>query len=598
MANTSVSLIDLDFETLKNNLKTYLKRSDSPFKDIDFEGSNISQLLDILAYNTYINGFYLNMVGNEMFLDTALLRDSVVSHAKELNYLPRSFRSAQANVSFTVTPSSAMTSLLIPKGTSFTTKVGSNNYSFVTNESSTVDINANNKFNVALTIYEGSFVTDSFTYSTSNSSQRFILSNPTIDTRSLTLSVVENNGANVFVYTRASTLLGLTSNSQIYFLQPAENSQYEIVFGDGIIGRIPKNGAIISAEYRTCNGELPNGARSFDVDGAISGQSNISSITTTSIATGGAVAETMESIKRNAPRHYQNQERAVTTSDYETLLLTNFPELEAVSAFGGEDVIPPQYGKVFIAVDNKNLEGAPESAKVKYYDFIKPRSPISIDPVFVDPEFIFIEIKSLVRYNTNVTTLQLTDIETLVKTTISSYATNNLNGFNKTLRGSKLAEAINNAHSSIISTDVNQAPYKKLSVIPGTSFSVDIDFGFKLTTTLVISHDDFVTADVKAVYSEPFLFGGRLCNIQDNREGVLGVYTAEGEDKNLLLSTCGTVNYETGEVSIAQLIVDSFDGPHIHLYVNPLEKDISSTKNYILTISDEDIIVDAVALKI
>lgn len=597
MANTSVSLVDLDFETIKSNLKTYLKRSDSPFKDVDFEGSNISQLLDVLSYNTYLNSFYLNMVASEMFLDTAQLRDSVVSHAKELNYIPRSYQSALAQISFTVTPSISMGALVVPKGTTFTAKVGSNNYSFATSESTTLTLNSNGQFNANLSIYEGSYVTDSFVYTASNTSQRFVLSNPTVDTRSITVTVIEDNGAAALVYTRATSLLGLTSSAQCYFLQPAENSQYEIVFGDGVVGRVPKNGSVISIEYRTCNGELPNGARFFDIDGSISGQSNISSISTVSVATGGAVNEPIESIKLNAPRHYQNQERAITSSDFETLLSTNFPEIQAVSAYGGEDATPPQYGKVFIAVDNKDLDGAPESAKQRYYNFIKPRSPLSIDPVFIDPEFINVEAQCLVRYNVNLTTLQTSDISTLVKSKISSYNATKLSGFKKTLRYSKLLEDVNAAHSSIVSADLYTIPYKKLLVIPGVSFGSIIDFGFPLSTTYTISYDDYVSSDVKAVHSMAFQYGGRLCTMQDDRNGKIGIYTAEGIDKNTLLVNVGTVDYTNGRVVITDLIIDAFEGPHLHLYVNPLEKDITSGKNYILQIDEDDIEVNIVAIK-
>jgi len=598
MANTSVSLVDLDFETIKTNLKNYLKRSDSPFKDVDFEGSNVSQLLDVLSYNTYLNSYYLNMVGSEMFLDTAALRDSVVSHAKELNYVPRSFRSAEAQISFNVTPSIPMTALIIPKGTSFTAKVGSNNYSFTTNDSTVVSI-SNNVFSANLTIYEGSYVTDSFIYNSSNTSQRFVLSNSTVDTRSITTIIIEDNGASTLIYTKASSFLGLTDTSQSYFLQAAENAQYEIVFGDDVVGRRPKNGAVVSIEYRVSNGELPNGARTFDVDGSISGQANISSITTITPAAGGAVNETIESIKFNAPRHYQNQERAITASDFETLLLANFPEIQAVAAYGGEDADPPQYGKVFIAVDDFNIDGASESSKAKYNKFIKARSPLAIDPVFIDPDFIYVEVQCLVRYNTNLTTLQTSDISTLIQTTVSTYNTNKLNGFKKTLRYSKLLEDLNNSQDSIVSVDLYTVPYKKLFVVPEVEYSRIIDFGFPLSSTYTISYDDIVEANIKAVYSMNFTYAGRLCNIQDDRAGKIGIYTADGEDKNTLLINIGSVDYTAGRVVIESLTVSSYThtGGHFNLFVNPLEKDISTTKNYILTIPDDDILVNVVAIQ-
>ena len=267
MANTNLVLTGLDFEAVKTNLKNYLKRADSPFVDVDFEGSTINSLLDVLAYNTYQNSFYLNMVASEMFLDSAVLKDSVISHAKELNYLPRSFRSSEAVISFWVKPTSSVSSVVVPKGTSFSTKLGSNTYTFSVSENFVITANATGYLNANnVTVYEGLYTSDSFVYNSSDTDERFVLSNPTIDTRSLTVLVIENSGANVTTFTRATSFLGHEANSNIYFLQPAENDQYEILFGDNIIGRKPLNGSTIIAEYRVCYGELPNGASVFYPD--------------------------------------------------------------------------------------------------------------------------------------------------------------------------------------------------------------------------------------------------------------------------------------------------------------------------------------------
>jgi hypothetical protein len=218
--------------------------------------------------------------------------------------------------------------------------------------------------------------------------------------------------------------------------------------------------------------------------------------------------------------------------------------------------------------------------------------------VFIDPEFIYIEAQCLVRYNTNLTTLQTADISTLVKSIFSTYNTTKLSGFKKTLRYSKLLEDINNAHSSIVSVDLYTIPYKKLFVTPGVNFSAIIDFGFPLSTTFTISYDDLVETNVKAVYSMTFQYGGRLCAIQDNRAGSLGIYTADGADKDTLLITIGTVDYVTGRVVIGNLNVDSYThGDHFNLFVNPAQKDIYTTKNYILTMADNDVIVDVAAIK-
>jgi len=420
MSNTSISLVDVDFDTIKQNLRSYLQRSDSPFKDYDFDGSNISQMLDILSYNTYLNSYYLNMVASEMFLDSAIIRDSVISHAKELNYVPRSYRSAQAQISFALTPSSPSISVIVvPKGTTFTAKVGSNNYSFATVENKTFIANSSNVIPITLDVYEGNFLTDSFVYDAANTSQRFVLSNYTVDTRFLTVNSIENNGANVVSYSKYTSFLGVNADTPAFFVQGAENNQYEIIFGDNVKGRTPKSGSTIVVNYLAGNGELPNGARTFSIDGSIQGQSNVSTITTVASAVGGAVNESIESIKLNAPRYYQNQERAVTTSDYETLLTTNFPEIAGAAAYGGEDRDPPVYGKVYVAVDLIGADGVSDLDKNRYYKFLKQRSPVSIDPVIEDPDFLYVEVDTAVRYNVNVTNQSISDIKTLVETTVS-----------------------------------------------------------------------------------------------------------------------------------------------------------------------------------
>lgn len=589
MANTNLNLVGLDFEDLKNNFKTYLKRSNSPFKDVDYEGSNINYLLDVLSYNTYMNAFYLNMVASEMFLDTATLRDSVVSHAKELNYVPRSYRSAEAKISFNVTPSTTMSSLLIPKGTSFTTKIGSNNYTFSTDNAIVLSANGSGIFNANnLSIYEGYYVTDSFVFSTANTSQRFVISNPTVDTRSISVIVLENNGANVYNYSRATSFLGLTATSQSYFLQAAENNQYEILFGDNIIGRQPQNGSAIVVEYRVCHGQLPNGASTFYIDGAIQGQSNISLIITNTSARGGQVNESVEDIKFNAPRSYQNQERAITTSDYENILLANFPEIDAVSVFGGEEVDPPQYGKVFISADLNTGDGVPLLDQERFLNFIKPRCSLGIEPVFINSEFLYVDVVTEVRYNTNVTNQSPSSIETLVKNTIAQYNNEFLNNFKRTIRYSKLAEKINQTHPSILGIDLNIYPNKKIAPIPGVSFNAVIDFGFKLSKSISFASQaaDYISAPVKALYSSRFNVGGTSAVIQDDRNGNVNLYGLSDTDTLVLIKKLGTIDYETGRITIVDLVISSFTGPAIDLHVNPEDKDFSATRNTIIKIEE------------
>ena len=595
MANTSINLVGLDFDTIKGNLVSYLKRSDSPFKDVNFDGSNISQLIDVLSYNTYLNSYYLNMVGSEMFLDTAQLRDTIVSHAKELNYVPRSFNSSSVQISFDIYPSTVLDSLLIPKGTSFTTKLGSNNYSFSTQDNLVFNSNANNVVKVTnLNIYEGSYVTESFVFDSSNTAQRFVLSNPTIDTQSLSVRILEDNGANTVSYSRSTSFLGIGANSQVYFLQAAENSQYELVFGDNVIGRKPKSGSVVVAEYRVCNGQLPNGSVVFDLDGPIQGQANISQITVAFPASGGSVSETNESIKYNAPRAYQNQERAVTTSDYENLLNQNFPEIQAISAYGGEEADPPQYGKVYIAVDIENADGTPETIKRKFYDFIKVRSPLSIDPVIIDPDFLFVDVSTNVSYNINTTTLKDNDIRSLVLNTISQYNISTLSNFKSTLRYSKFIKAIDDTHPSILGNDTRIMPYKSLQPTPNSTFTASIKFGFQLTRVELPSHEGASLVDAAYerlnVWSTPFIYDNATAFVEDDGYGNLFVVsTQQGIHKRLF--TIGTVDYMSGSISIFNLRVDEYSGSQVKLYARPESYDVSSQKNVILSIRDNDITV-------
>ena len=346
-ANTSISLTSLDFETYKSELKAFLKAHPN-FSDYDFEASNLSVLLDVLALNTYQNGFYMNMIGNEMFLDSAQLRDSVLSHAKELNYLPRSFKSAEAVLDVTITSADpTKKNITIPKGTGFVSRVGSNTFIFTTDQNYVLT-SSNSVFTEQLTVYEGDYITDSYIAS-DRGSLHYVISNKQVDLDSLKVVVVEDNGANTIEYTRSTSLFDLDDSDTVFFVQPSTNERYEVVFGDGIIGRKPKNDSAVILEYRISNGQLPNGARVFRTAGTIDGESNVA-ITTVSAATLGDVFESIDSIKFNAPRAFTTQERAITAEDYENILRLNFPEINAVAAYGGEDAVPPQYGRVYISV--------------------------------------------------------------------------------------------------------------------------------------------------------------------------------------------------------------------------------------------------------
>ncbi len=595
MANTSIDLVGLDFQTIKTNLKTYLKNN-TAFKDVDFEGSNINTLVDLLSYNTYLNSFYTNMVASEMFIDTAQLRDSVISHAKSLNYTPRSFVSASAEIALTVTPSAPDTNVVIPKGTTFTSRVGSNTYTFSTSATEVINTSNNGVFTANLMLYEGTYIADSFTMNYSNTSQRFVLSNPTIDTGSISVTVIEDGGSTTLAYTKTETLIGLTSLTRAYFVEAAENQQYEVRFGDNVFGRKPNDGAVIVVEYRTSSGELPNGASTFLNDGNIDTHANVS-IRTISSAAGGAINETIESIRYNAPRNFQVQGRAVTATDYETILKANFGDIQSISAYGGEDLVPPQFGKVFISVDVQNADGTPANRIKTFSDFIKDKTPLTVDVVFVDPQFMYVKVVSDIKYNVNATTKLSSDIRTSVLSKISAYNTNHLEGFKKTVYYSKLTKEIDSADDSIVSNDTEIRAIKIITPTTNVDQSFEVDFGFPLQseTGVVLNTAEYHYGHT--VQSSPFTYQGYRSILVDDTRGL--IYVAKLTSGVVeIKKAVGVVDYTNGNLTIQDLNVSSYEGVGIKLYVRSNTKDFSSTQNVILAIKDEDVTVTVTPVKL
>jgi len=597
MANTSIILSNLDFDTHKNTLKAYLKSQDT-FKDYDFDGSNMSVLLDILSYNTYHNAFYLNMIGNEMFMDSAQLRDSVVSHAKELNYTPRSFKSAQATVDMTfLTTDLTKRNVVIPKGQSFTSRFGTRNFTFTTGENIIVNdftINSNNTITFSasdIILFEGYYVNDTFTF-TADKSERFLISNKNVDTSSITVTVIEDSGATTLTYNRTTSLFDLNSTSKVFFVQGAENDLYEIMFGDGVSGRKPKDNSVIVIEYRISNGELPNGCNTFTPD------SNIDSITYSNIvvstvtpASAGSVSETVESIKFNAPRYFTTQERAITTEDYENLLKLNYPEINAVSCYGGEDLDPPQYGRVFVTVDLNDVDGLPTSKRDEYYKFLKPRSPVSIEPVFVSPEYTYIAIDTTINYNINDTKLTNDDIKTIVSSAILKYAQTNLNSFNTTFRYSRLLNAIDSSQASIVSNQTDIKIIKILTPNINARSIYTIDFAAPLTTITTSN----INTTRYTITSSRFRFNDQTVTMRDNGAGVIQFVSTTGTIVN---TNAGRVNYNTGVVRLSSVRIQNFSGSGIKIYAIPRSRDITTRNNIILNIVDEDVKLTVVPVRV
>lgn len=594
MANTTIDLVGLDFSTIKNNLTTFLKNN-TQFKDIDYEGSNINVLLDLLSYNTYLNAFYTNMVASEMFLDTAQLRDSVVSHAKELNYVPRSFQSAKATITVDISPATAVTSVVVPEYTSFTSRVGSNTYTFSTAETQVLLDYTNGTYSTTIDVYEGIITSETFVVNPSNTAQRYVLSNPTIDTSSLSLTVYEDNGQTIIPYLPTGQLFNINDASRIYFIQAAENQQYEIVFGDGVYGKKPKDGAVVVAKYRACSGELPNGASLFVADGPIDGHTNIS-VTTVENAAAGTVSETVSSIKFNAPRFFQAQNRAVTAYDYEVLLKSQFADIRDISAYGGEDAIPPQFGKVFIAVDINNTTNVPGVRKSTFLQYIKDKTPLTITAEFINPSYLYAKINTSVLYNVNSTNKSTADINTLVQSAISNYNTDHLDGFKKTLYYSPLTKYIDNADQSIIGNDTSILLVSRL--VP----QLDSDYQFTITTYNALETEIGPKINVGEVHyghtfkSTSFTYKNSQCILVDDTLGNVFVAAQRG-DYIEVISKVGTIDYVTGSITVSNFNISSYDGNYIECIFRTLSRNIEGVKNLVLRIDPNDVSVTVTGVK-
>jgi hypothetical protein len=588
MANSSISLTQLDFNEYKASLKAYLTEQEE-FKDYDFDGSNLSVLLDILSYNTYQNAFYMNMVSNEMFLDSARLRDSVISHAKELNYLPRSFTSAKADIRLTVTPTdSNKNSIVIPKGTGFISRVDDYTYTFTTSQNIVITNKVDGSFvSDTITIYEGNYLSDTYAVNYNNP-LIFKINNKSVDASSVAVTVLEDNGSSVLEYSRATSLFGYTETSKVFFLQPGVGDLYEVVFGDGIIGRKPKNNSVIIIEYRTSNGELPNGAFRFINSGRIDNEANVT-ITTISSAADGAVAEDLNSIKFNAPRAFTTQERAITAEDYQNLLKANYPEINAVTAYGGEDATPPQYGRIFVSVDLTDVDGLPKIKEDEYRRFLRSRSSVAMEPIFISPDYTYLSVTGIVKYNINRTGLNPEDIRTFVIDSILNYALVNLNSFAKTFRYSKLVQAIDATDESIISneTDINLVKY--LTPNLNVPLNLTVDFKCPLTQEIPLLGDEHPMIDVHGVTSTPFTYTGiQNCVLEDNGDGVMRIVTSSGVNHKKIIDV-GTVDYDTGVVRLNNFIVQNYVGTSLKIYAEPRSRDITAIQNVILNIIEPDV---------
>jgi len=561
-----VNFSNLDFDQVKTTLRDYLK-ANSNFTDYDFEGSNLSTILDVLAYNTYITSYNANMVANEVFIDSATLRENVASLARNIGYIPRSKKASTASISFfvdlsNVTPSPA--SLTLKKGIVATSSgnFGNQSFAFSILDDITVPVfNGIARFD-NIKISEGILLTNNFTYSSRNPNQRFILPNSGVDSGLISVTVRNNENANTSVkYAYQDSLFDINGSSNVYFLQEIEDERYELIFGDGIFGRKLEEGNFITVNYITTNGDSANGVNSFTFSGRLTYTRNsieytvtsgISLLTTQVSARGGENIESVESIKKYAPRIYASQNRALTANDFETLIPSKiYPETEAISVFGGEELIPPQYGKVFISIKPRfgdflpNLEK--ESIKLK----LKKYAVAGIVPEILDLKYLYVEVDSKVYYNTNLAPSSAF-VSSIVQTNALKYSeSTELNRYGARFKYSKFLKLIDDSHESVTSNITTLQMRRDLRVLLNTFAEYQIGFGNEFHISNMNGYNIKSTGfQIAGVAQTVYL--GDLPNT--NREtGSLFLFTVSSTNSRnptILRRNVGTIDYKNGIITI------------------------------------------------
>ena len=585
---TKLEISELDFDGIKSNLKTFLSQQNE-FTDYDFEGSGMSVLLDVLAYNTHYLGYNANMLANEMYLDSADLRSSVVSLAKQVGYTPTSCTSSTATLTVLVNDATGA-SLTMSRGTKFSTTVDGQSYSFVNNaDVSITPVSGVYQFD-NLTVYEGSYLNYKYTANTSDIDQRFIIPNDSVDTTTLTVKVQESSSdATTNTYTLATGITGLDSTSKVYFLQEVEGGRFEVYFGDGVTGKTIADGNIVILDYINGNRDAPNGATTFTLSGTIGGFSS-ATITTVSNASGGTGLESISSIKYNAPRDYSAQDRAVTAEDYKTLVKGLYANAQAVQVYGGEDAATPDYGKVYISIKAKSGSNLTTATKESIVQSLKSYAVASVTPVIIDPETTFITLVVNFKYNSGITTKDVSTLQTNVLTKIASYNNNTLEDFAGMFRYSKLIEDINNADTSILSNITTVRMYKYFTPTLNSGIKYTLNYnnalynphsGHNSSGGGVISSSGFKVNNDSSL-NEHFL--------DDDGAGNLRLYYLSGTTRVYTDTTYGTVDYATGEVVLTSAHITSIsnvDGAtstQVRVFATPSSNDVVPVRNQVLSI--------------
>jgi len=582
MASNKLIVSDFDFDNVKANLKTFLQNQPE-FSDYNFEGSGFAVLLDTLAYNTHYLGFNANMFVNESYLDSADIRKNVVALAKAIGYTPSSVRAPMAEVDITINNASG-SSVLMNKGTTFTSSVEGTGYNFLTNEDITITPSAGVYKFSGVNLYEGTLVTFKYTVDSSDADQKFLIQNVNADTSTLKVTVQNSiSDSTLTTYSLATGLRGINDESKIYFLQETDNGKFEVYFGDGVIGRKLEDGNIVILEYIVTNKTEANGASTFELGSNIGGFTNVT-ITTKSSAQGGSEPESKESIRYNAPLQYTSQDRAVTATDYESIVKTLYPNALSVSAWGGEDDETPVYGVVKISIKAASGSTLTEATKASIVKGLIPYNVASVRPQIIDPETTSILITSNAKFDKKGTSKTADTLKSEIISAITNYNTTTLQKFDGVFRFSKLTGLIDDVDTSILSNITTVNMRKNFTPTIGSSTKYDMYFRNSVYNPHSGHLSILSSTGFKVSGSDFEMF------LDDDSNGNIRRYYLVSGVKTYANNTQGTINYETGQVTLNSLNVASISNIRgstsnvIEITVQPNSNDIVPVRNQVVEI--------------
>ena len=595
--SSNINITDLDFDDVSKSLKEYLKGQDT-LKDYDFEGSNLSVLVDLLAYSAHTSAFNANMVASEMFLDTAQIRKNVVSRAKELGYTPSSRTAAKASFDLTVsnptvagqTPSS----LTINRGHEFTTVFDGTSYTFISLDNKTITPSTGQFKFETLEVYQGKLSTDLYRYDNQVSNQRFPMLNPNIDTSTISVNITSNS--TVSTWSKAGDLTGITTTSKVWYLQENDEGLFELYFGDGIIGAEPKDGDLITISYLVTDTNHANGASIFSMSTSINGNSAVT-FTNTVSSSGGKDIETPDQIKFSASKFYTSQNRLVTVQDYKAKLQELYPGADSIAVWGGEDNDPPKYGKVFVALKpsqfSNNLTTAEKSTLTTS---LSDLSVLTVRPEVVDAEILQILLSTNFKYDPTKTSQTKSALETLVRASILSFDDTELSGFDTLFRHSQLTTKIDVTETSILSNITNVKLRKNYTVVvDGTASDIKLNFG----NAAYNPHSGHNMSGGGILSTTGFFLSGDSNNyfLDEDGNGNVRRYYLNGSTRVYSDNTAGTIIYSTGVISINSLTYSSTSNTDssIDFTMIPSSNDVISTKNQLLDITASEISVSGTA---